>query len=172
MDDLPRPASTPAARPGRLAVGVIGAGRVGSVLGAALQRAGHTVTGVSAVSDASRRRAEALLPGVPVRPVDDVVAAASLVLLTVPDDALGGLVEGLAATGSVRAGQLVAHVSGRHGVTALEPLVRRGALPLALHPVLTFTGTSVDLQRLAGASFGVTAPGSLRPVAEALVLEM
>jgi predicted short-subunit dehydrogenase-like oxidoreductase (DUF2520 family) len=45
-------------------------------------------------------------------------------------------------------------------------------LPLALHPVMTFTGTDVDLQRLDGATFGATTTEDLRPVAEALVIEM
>jgi predicted short-subunit dehydrogenase-like oxidoreductase (DUF2520 family) len=156
----------------RLAVGVIGTGRVGAVLGAALAAAGHELVAVSAVSDASLRRAGALLPGVPVRTPDEVAGAAGLLLLTVPDDALADLVAGLAATGALQPGQLVAHTSGRHGLSVLDPAVRRGALPLALHPVLPFTGTSVDLARLVGASFGVTAPEPLRPVAEVLVLEM
>jgi predicted short-subunit dehydrogenase-like oxidoreductase (DUF2520 family) len=43
---------------------------------------------------------------------------------------------------------------------------------LALHPVLPFSGTDVDLERLVGTSFGVTAPEVLRPMAEALVVEM
>jgi hypothetical protein len=54
----------------------------------------------------------------------------------------------------------------------LDPATARGALPLALHPVMTFTGTSVDLPRLTGVPFGVTAPDPLRPAAEALVVEM
>jgi predicted short-subunit dehydrogenase-like oxidoreductase (DUF2520 family) len=37
---------------------------------------------------------------------------------------------------------------------------------------MTFTGTPVDVQRLAGCSFGVTAPEELRLAAEALVIEM
>jgi predicted short-subunit dehydrogenase-like oxidoreductase (DUF2520 family) len=57
---------------------------VGAVLGAALRRAGHDVIGVSAVSDVSRLRADALLPGVPVLPVPEVVTDADLVLLAVP----------------------------------------------------------------------------------------
>ena len=85
------------ARPARLAGGVVGAGRVGSVLGAALARAGHSVVAASGVSDASRRRAAELLPGVPLAAPPDVVDAADLVLLTVPDDALPNLVDGLAA---------------------------------------------------------------------------
>jgi len=156
----------------RLTVGVLGAGRVGVVLGAALLQAGHDVAAVSAVSQASLRRAEALLPGVPVVAADEVPRRADLVLLTVPDDALADLVAGLAATGAFQPGQLVAHTSGRHGLGVLEPATRRGCLPMALHPVLPFTGTDVDLARLTGASFGVTAPEPLRPVAETLVIEM
>ena len=101
-----------------------------------------------------------------------MVAAADLVLLTVPDDVLPGLVAGLAATGAALEGRLLAHASGRHGLAVLEPAVRAGALPLALHPVMTFTGRRDDLDKLAGSTFGVTAPDPLRPVAEALVLEM
>jgi len=156
----------------RLTVGVLGAGRVGAVLGAALLQAGHHVAAVSAVSQASLRRAEALLPGVPVVAADEVPRRAGLVLLTVPDDALADLVAGLAATGAFQPGQLVAHTSGRHGLGVLEPATRQGCLPMALHPVLPFTGTDVDLARLTGASFGVTAPAPLRPVVETLVIEM
>jgi predicted short-subunit dehydrogenase-like oxidoreductase (DUF2520 family) len=67
---------------------------------------------------------------------------------------------------------MLAHASGRYGVSVLEPAVRQGALPLALHPVMTFTGRPDDVDRLAGTSFGVTAPEVLRPAAEALVIEM
>jgi predicted short-subunit dehydrogenase-like oxidoreductase (DUF2520 family) len=164
--------TTPADRPARLTVGVISAGRVGAVLGAALSRAGHRVTSVAAVSDASRRRAAELLPDAAVRPPDEVAAAADLVLLAVPDDALAALGTGLAAAGTLRRGTMVAHTSGAHGVGVLAPLTEVGALPLALHPVMTFTGTDVDLLRLAGAAWGVTSDEVLRPVAETLVIEM
>lgn len=166
---MPAPARPHAAR---LQVGVLGTGRAGSVLGAALRRAGHEVVAASAVSAASRARAAALLPEVPLVEPREVLRRASLVLLAVPDDVLPALVEGLAATGAVRRGQLLAHLSGRHGLAVLEPATQQGALPLALHPVLPLTGTDVDLTRLVGASFGVTSPEVLRPVAETLVLEM
>lgn len=156
----------------RLAVGVIGTGRVGPALGAALQRAGHRVVAASGVSEQSVRRAEKLLPGVPLLPPQEVLAVSDLALLTVPDDALPGLVEGLVATGSIKPGTILAHTSGRFGFTVLDPATRAGALPLALHPAMTFTGTEVDVARLAGCSFGVTAPEPLRPIAEALVVEM
>ncbi|HET8643565.1 MAG TPA: DUF2520 domain-containing protein [Pseudonocardiaceae bacterium] len=167
-DELPA-----AGRPARLAIGVVSAGRVGAVLGAALTRAGHVVIATSGVSRASVRRAEELLAGSPLLPPDEVVRLADLVLLAVPDDVLPGLVRGLAGAGEFRAGQIVAHTCGAHGVSVLEPAVRLGVLPLALHPVMTFTGRAEDVARLAACSFGVTAadePGW--SVAEALVVEM
>jgi predicted short-subunit dehydrogenase-like oxidoreductase (DUF2520 family) len=164
--------SDPHTRSGRLNVGVIGSGRVGAVLGAALFRAGHRVVAVSAVSDASRSRAETLLPQAEIVAPPEVCAVSDLVLMTVPDDQLPALTEGLATIGAWRTGQLVAHASGRFGISVLEPAQKRGAIPLALHPVMTFTGTSLDVDRLVGASFGVTAATGFLPVADALVLEM
>jgi predicted short-subunit dehydrogenase-like oxidoreductase (DUF2520 family) len=158
--------------PAQLRVGVVSAGRVGTALAVALSRAGHRIVAASAVSAASRDRIERYLPDTPVQEPADVLDAADLVLLTVPDDALAGLVGGLAATGAPLAGRLLAHASGRHGLAVLDPAVRQGALPLALHPVMTFTGRPDDVDRLAGISFGVTAPDALRPVAEVLVMEM
>lgn len=155
-----------------LRVGVVGAGRVGAVLGAALAAAGHRVVAVSAVSEASLERAATLLPDVPVHPVEEVVAAADLVLLAVPDDALTDLVAGLATTKVWRSGQIAAHTSGAHGLAPFAPAVDQGVIPLALHPAMTFTGTSLDLARLHEACFGITTPEPLRAVAEALVMEM
>jgi predicted short-subunit dehydrogenase-like oxidoreductase (DUF2520 family) len=158
--------------PARLAVGVIGAGRAGTALGAALARAGHSVVAAAAVSEASVRRARDAFPGAAVTEPAEVVRRSDLVLLTVPDDALPGLISGLAATGAPVAGRMLAHASGRYGVGVLDPATRLGALPLALHPVMTFTGRSDDVDRLTGTCFGVTAPDGLRPAAEALVIEM
>jgi predicted short-subunit dehydrogenase-like oxidoreductase (DUF2520 family) len=67
---------------------------------------------------------------------------------------------------------MLVHTSGRYGITVLDPATRVGALPLALHPVMTFTGRDEDVDRLKGLCFGVTAPDVLRPAAEALVIEM
>lgn len=145
---------------------------MGSVLGAALATAGHDIVAATAVSAPSRRRAAALLAQVPLMPADAAVAAADLVLLTVPDDQLGDLIAGLARTGAWRAGQLAVHTSGAVGAAIFDPAVSAGVVGMALHPVMTFTGRPEDVQRLAGASWGVTAPEDFRPVAETLVIEL
>ena len=162
----------PSLQPARLRIGVVGAGRVGAPLGAALVRAGHRISGVSAISEASKQRAAVLLPDAPILTADAVVNGAELVLLTIPDDVLPGFVEGAAKAGLFRPGQIVIHTAGHFGVAVLDPATRCGALPLAIHPIMTFTGTAMDIERMQGAIFGVTAPKLIMPIAEALVLEI
>ncbi|MCV7385656.1 Rossmann-like and DUF2520 domain-containing protein [Mycolicibacter longobardus] len=160
-------------RPARLKVGVISAGRVGTALGVALERAEHVVVGCSAISEESRQRARLRLPDTLVLPAPDVAANAELLLLAVPDTELAGMVSGLAATGAVRAGTIVVHTSGATGIGVLAPLTEQGCLPLAIHPAMTFTGSDEDIDRLSESCFGVTAADEIGyAIAEALTLEI
>lgn len=154
----------------RLGIGIIGAGRVGPVLGRALAGAGHAITGISAVSDESRERAEVMLPGVPVLDVQEIVRRSELVLLAIPGSEIPGLVSGLAALGAWQPGQLVIHTAPELGTAVLAPAA--GTIPIALHPAISFTGTSLDLARLTGATIAVTAPGPVQPIGQALAVEM
>jgi predicted short-subunit dehydrogenase-like oxidoreductase (DUF2520 family) len=156
-----------------LRVGVVGAGRVGAVLAAALQSAGHEIVAVAGESDASRARIASLLPGVPVEKPTAVARACDLLLLTVPDDMLGNVVKTMTDAGAIRPGMYVAHTSGRHGLAILEPAAAIGAHVMAVHPAMTFSGTSVDLARLTGCVFGLTAATPAdRAFAEALVQDL
>ncbi|MCV7223895.1 Rossmann-like and DUF2520 domain-containing protein [Mycolicibacterium elephantis] len=160
-------------RPARLSVGIISAGRVGSALGVALERAQHVVVACNAISQASRERAQRRLPDTVVLPVDEVAARAELLLLSVPDTDLAGLVSGLAATGAVRPGTIVAHTSGANGVGVLAPLAENGCIPLAIHPAMTFTGSDEDIDRLPDTCFGITAADEVGyAIAQSLVLEI
>ncbi|KQQ20669.1 oxidoreductase [Rathayibacter sp. Leaf299] len=159
-------------RDGRLGVGIIGAGRVGPVLGAALAGAGHAIVGVATTSEAGRERADALLPGAPILAIPELVERSELVVLAVPGDELGSLVAGLAAAGVWQPGQLVLHTAPEHGFGILAPALAAGVIPLAVHPAMAFSGTSLDLARLVETYFAVTAPGPVLPIAQALVVEM
>jgi predicted short-subunit dehydrogenase-like oxidoreductase (DUF2520 family) len=159
-------------RSGRLGVGIIGAGHVGPVLGAALAGAGHAIVGISAVSNSSRDRAEALLPGVPILEIPEIIERSELVILAVPETELTALVAGLATAGLWQPGQLVLHTAAPFGVEVLAPARAAGAIPLAVHPAMAFTGTSLDLVRLQESYCAVTAPGAVQPIGQALVIEM
>lgn len=158
--------------PGRMTVGIISAGKVGSVLGAALRAAGHTIIGAVARSSASRERLDALLPAVPARETEYLLSRADLILLALPDAALPGVVEHAAGQGWWRPGQLVIHTSARFGTGVLRDAAAAGALTLALHPALTFTGTSLDMRHLIGATWAVTSSAPLLPIGMALVSEL
>lgn len=163
--------ATPA--PGRLKVGVIGAGKVGTVLATALRRAQHQIIGITASTrEENQDRIEALLPGVPTLDPETICAQAELVLITVPDDQIQPVVSGLATLKAWKPGQIVAHFSGAHGLAALEAAANAGALTLALHPAITFTGTSLDLQRLEECPAAVTATAIAQPIGQALLIEM
>jgi predicted short-subunit dehydrogenase-like oxidoreductase (DUF2520 family) len=140
-------------------IGIIGSGRAGSALGAALASAGHPVVGVTARSRASLERAARLLPDVPVLSPEEVTTRADVVLVAVPDDAIRATAAALPLT----ADQYVVHLSGAHGLSVLEPTA---AIPVALHPPMTFTG---DRPNLTGVTFTATAPDQARPVVERLV---
>jgi predicted short-subunit dehydrogenase-like oxidoreductase (DUF2520 family) len=159
-------------RSGRLGVGIIGAGHVGPVIGAALAAAGHAVVGISAVSADSKDRAEAMLPGVPILDIAAVIERSELVILAVPTSELESLVNGLAAAGTWVAGQLVLHTAAEYGTAILAPATAAGAIPLAVHPAMSFTGTSIDLARMHESYCAVTAPTPVLPIGQALVVEM
>jgi predicted short-subunit dehydrogenase-like oxidoreductase (DUF2520 family) len=153
-------------------IGVVGAGRVGAVLAAALRSAGHEITAVAGESAASRTRIETLLPGARVDKPTAVARSCDLLLLTVPDDMLSNVVTMLSAAGAIGRGQVVVHTSGKHGVAVLAPAVRRGARAVAMHPAMTFTGTYLDLVRLPGCVYGVTAGPGTRELAQRLVEDL
>ncbi|HLS93367.1 MAG TPA: DUF2520 domain-containing protein [Microbacterium sp.] len=157
-------------REGRLGVGIIGAGRVGPVIGAALAGAGHQITGITSGSDDDR--AAAVLPGAPVLDAPEVLRRSELVVLAVPRAELAGVVRGFAEAGLWQMGQLVLHTDAAHGIEVLRPAAERGAIPLAVHPAMTFTGTSIDLRQLAATYAAVSAPGPVLPIAQALAVEL
>lgn len=159
-------------RSGRLGVGIIGSGKVGPVLGAALAGAGHAIIGISASDQESIDRVEAILPGAPILEIPELVERSELVVLAIPESELKSMVEGLAEIGAWQAGQLVLHTVAGLGAGVLAAATSAGAIPLALHPALAFTGTSVDLQRLRESYCAVTAPGPVLTIAQALAVEI
>jgi predicted short-subunit dehydrogenase-like oxidoreductase (DUF2520 family) len=101
-----------------------------------------------------------------------VARACDLLLLTVPDDMLRNVVTTLSDAGAIRPGQYVVHTSGRHGLDVLRPAADLGARVVAMHPAMTFTGTAIDLDRLSGCVFGLTAGDAERSIAEGLVADL
>lgn len=147
-------------------VGVIGAGRVGSVLAARFVRAGYRLVGIAARSDASRLRAATLIPSADILTPVEIVRRSEVVVLAVPDDQLASVARELAP--HTRRDQIVLHTSGRHGLAVLDPMTDVRAV--AFHPAMSFTGTEVDVDR--SSVFGLTAAAADRDVVETLVADL
>ncbi|WP_242491756.1 pantoate--beta-alanine ligase [Actinomyces minihominis] len=150
-------------------VGVIGMGNVGPAIASSLRAAGARIVGVSARSAAARDRADAMLPGVPLLTEDEVGRQAEILFLAVPDGQIQAVTEHLVASGGIRPGMVVAHLSGAVGLDPLAAASAIGAIPLALHPAMTFSGTSLDVRRLQGCPIAYTSSELARPVALALI---
>jgi predicted short-subunit dehydrogenase-like oxidoreductase (DUF2520 family) len=97
---------------------------------------------------------------------------ADLIVLAIPGEELAATIDGYAKAGIWKAGQLVAHTSPDFGYGILEPATKAGAIPLAIHPAMRFTGTSIDLPRLRDARIAVSAPKIALPIAQALAIEI
>lgn len=156
----------------RLRVGLIGAGRAGTVIARALERVGHHCVAVNAVSQASQGRAARMLPSSDLLDPIDVCQSADLIIIAVPDDAIEAVTIGLVAAGAITRRHMVLHLSGRHGTHVLRAAEAAGATVFAAHPAMTLHGRDEDVFRLHECPFGITADGDALAIAMALVFEI
>jgi predicted short-subunit dehydrogenase-like oxidoreductase (DUF2520 family) len=153
-------------------VGIIGDEPAGPVLAKAWAGAGHELVGLYVESPAAIERIEALLPDIPIAPMAAVAEAAELVVLAVPNDDAELTCAGLADLGLFGPRKIVVHLSPHRGYGILADAAQLGAIPIAMHPLMHFTGTSMDLAVMQNATFVVTTPETYRPIAQALVIEL
>jgi len=133
-------------------VGIVGAGAVGTALAIALSRAGWPVGAVASRDSTRRERVRELVPGVRAFAeanalVDDV----ELVVLAVPDD----VVEPLARSLRLYAGQAMIHTSGLLGADVLQPAMAAGTQAGAFHPLVAFADLDRALEALHGATIAI-----------------
>jgi predicted short-subunit dehydrogenase-like oxidoreductase (DUF2520 family) len=139
-------------------IGFVGAGRVGLALGRAFSVAGWPVVAVAS-RDAGRR--EAFRSAVPdsraFREPSGVLDEASLIFLTVPDDA----VVPVAADLRLYSGQALVHTSGLLASTVLEPAMAAGTEKASFHPLVAFAEPESAVEALRGATIAIEGDGPL-----------
>ncbi len=135
---------------------MVGAGRVGTALAVLFARAGHAIVAVAG-RDATPARAAAWLPGVPVLESADAARLGELVIVAVPDDAIGDVVLGLAERDVFASGTWIAHTSGAIGLGVLDPARTAGARRLAIHPLQTLPDVERAIASIPGSTVAVTA---------------
>ncbi|HET9043764.1 MAG TPA: DUF2520 domain-containing protein [Burkholderiales bacterium] len=151
--------------PERPRLAFVGAGRVAGALARGFARSGYPVVAVASRNAASAGALAAAVPGChAVRAPQEAVDRADLVLLTVPDDAIGPVVTAAAW----RAGVGVVHASGAAEVDVLAPAARQGALIGGFHPLQNFADPEVALAGLPGCVVAIEAQEPLGARLEAL----
>ncbi len=134
-------------------VAVVGYGKVGRVLARAFHRAGYPVAGVVA----RRRPDDPWLSetGITViEGIDGLPDEVGFLVLCVRDSQIEPLAGEVVARGGFMPQAVVAHTAGAVSAGPLEPVRRCGALPLAWHPLQTFTGDEGP-ELLEGITFGI-----------------
>lgn len=121
-------------------VAIVGAGRLGRVLGRSLYHADWKIAAVVTRSEASARSAvRSIGAGYALVGVSTRVLHANIVLIATPDDAIRKVAAKLARLGADEwRGKVVLHTSGALDSSILSPLARRGAFTGSLHPLQTF----------------------------------
>ena len=117
---------------------LVGPGRAGTTVAAALRHHGWRVAGVSGRSrDAGSTRAAAEFLGAPVADIANVAEGAAVLIVATPDAAISAAA--LTAGRSLRSDALVVHLSGSQGVAALGGLkeFRSDVRVGVLHPLLS-----------------------------------
>jgi predicted short-subunit dehydrogenase-like oxidoreductase (DUF2520 family) len=145
---------------------------MGISMAQALAGAGHLLVGITANTPDDIDRCDAMLNGVDVLPLGELLSRGELVLLALPDEELLPTIGGISDEKLWKTGQLVAHTSPSHGLGILSAAANAAGIPLAIHPAMRFSGSSLDLNRMRDSFFAVSAPKVALPIAQALVIEM
>lgn len=145
---------------------IVGAGRVGQSLARALTRSGEPVRLLGRV-------ARPATPGLPAVESEwpAALAAAGLVLIAAPDDAIATIVERLVRLAAIGEGTVVLHTSGMHDASILAPLAVQGAATGSWHPLQSFPDGN-DPDRFRGAPAAVEGDELAVLVARALAVRL
>jgi len=155
-----------------LKIGIIGDEPAGPVLAKAWAMAGHQVVGAAVTTPEAIERVEALLPDVPIDSMPAVCEDAEVIVFAVPYSDVEISCEGLADLGLFGPKKILIHLSPLRGYGALAAAGVFGSVTIAMHPVMHFSGTSVDLMVLKNATVAFSAPEVYQPIAQALAIEL
>lgn len=150
------------------AVGIAGAGRLGSALGRLLVQAGETIVAVAS-RDPERAALGAQFAGEGVLAVsyERLPALARRILIAVSDDAIAEVAGVMAAVGMDSGVAL--HLCGAKGPEELSCLADQGVSVGVLHPLQTIPTPELGVRALRHISWGVTAEGPSAEWAAAIV---
>ncbi len=154
----------------RLRIGIVGAGRAGLGLAAALRKTGHRIVAGMTRSAASARRAARHVPGASWSThFTESLRRADVILICVPDDQVGAVARSVLSGLPARA--VLLHLSGSLPSRILPG--RRGAAAIgSLHPLYSFPPPGGAPADLAGIWWAVGGAPRARAMARRLARDL
>jgi len=152
---------------------IVGAGRLGTALGAALVRRGWRAAAIIDKDAKAARESRRIIGR--GKAATDVRAAAGpddLVIIAVPDNAVGRVAAGLARSGIPWEGRYVFHTSGLLPSRVLDPLKKSGAQTASVHPIQSFSRKDAPARLFNGITWGVEGDPAAVEAARAFVRDL
>lgn len=136
-------------------IAVVGAGKVGSALAVALQKAGYPIAGIASRSlKSAKKLAERLKTGYADLPAK-ITSGAQVVFITTPDREVANVAKTIAGAGGFNKAQVVVHTSGLLPAAVLAAAKIAGANVAAFHPVQSFAGVEDAVANLPSTYFSI-----------------
>jgi predicted short-subunit dehydrogenase-like oxidoreductase (DUF2520 family) len=161
----PHPPDDPSGHP---RIGIVGAGHVGTALAVAMTRAGWPVGAVSSRDPDRVARFRTLVPTARAVPLPGLADEVDLVLVTVPDDAIGAVADRIRLYG----GQAIVHTSGALPADVLAPALAAGTSAGSFHPLVAFADLERSVADLAGATIALEGDPTLLPLLAELATDL
>ncbi len=137
-------------------ISIIGAGRLGTSLGAALSKKGYRIKFLSCRTSLSAEESRKII-GEGEASTDNVqtARAGDIVLLCLPDEEILKVTKELAAANINWSEKFIFHCSGLLSSEILNPLKAKGALTASIHPIQSFAQKRTPPEKFENIYFGV-----------------
>ncbi len=153
-------------------IGIVGAGKVGSVLARGLVAKGYQLTGIASHTlESANQLAKEFGVNRAIR-TTDFMGETDILFITTPDRCIGEVVAEIAKDNGFKSGQMVFHTSGCLPVEILEPAQKQGAWIGCMHPLQSFSNKEYTSERLSGIYYALTGQTKVIQAAEKIVKDL
>lgn len=139
----------------RKKIGIIGAGVVGTAVGAVLNDLGYEITGVYDIKPESTQQLVKKTGCKVCCLPQDVASSADVIFITTCDSAIEQVVDLLVQSELLHEGQVLVHMSGAQSAEIMGKARNWGAKVLSVHPLQSFASTEMAIQNLRGSVFSI-----------------
>ncbi len=137
-------------------ISIIGAGRLGTALGAALSKKGFRIKALSCRTSRSAEESRKVIGGGKAS-ADNIqtARAGDIIFLCLPDEEISKVIKELDGANIRWADKFVFHCSGLLSSEILDPLKVKGALTASIHPIQSFADKRTPPEQFENIYFGV-----------------